>query len=123
MLLRNLMAMDVEEMVRAQPMDAVVLVGGCDKTVPALLMGAASAGVPAIVEVTGPMSTGSHRGERLGACTDCRRLWGRFRAGEIEEKILELSAKKRQLVSNVLSSEGSPLKGLTKADVENLFSE
>jgi dihydroxy-acid dehydratase len=85
MFLRNLMSMDVEEMVRAQPMDAVVLVGGCDKTVPALLMGAASAGVPAIVEVTGPMSTGSHRGERLGACTDCRRLWGRHRAGDIDE--------------------------------------
>ena len=85
MFMRNLMSMDVEEMVRAQPMDAVVLVGGCDKTVPALLMGAASAGVPAIVEVTGPMSTGSHRGERLGACTDCRRLWGRYRAGEIDE--------------------------------------
>jgi dihydroxy-acid dehydratase len=85
MFLRNLMSMDVEEMVRAQPMDAVVLVGGCDKTVPALLMGAASAGVPAIVEVTGPMSTGSHRGERLGACTDCRRLWGKHRAGEIDE--------------------------------------
>ncbi len=84
MFMRNLMSMDVEEMVRAQPMDAVVLVGGCDKTVPALLMGAASAGVPAIVEVTGPMSTGSHRGERLGACTDCRRLWGRHRAGEID---------------------------------------
>jgi len=89
MFLRNLMSMDVEEMVRAQPMDAVVLVGGCDKTVPALLMGAASAGVPAIVEVTGPMSTGSHRGERLGACTDCRRLWGRHRAGEIDEAEIE----------------------------------
>jgi dihydroxy-acid dehydratase len=83
MFLRNLMSMTVEEMVRAQPMDAVVLLGGCDKTVPALLMGAASAGVPAIVEVTGPMATGSHRGERLGACTDCRRFWGRHRAGEI----------------------------------------
>jgi dihydroxy-acid dehydratase len=76
-------------MVRAQPMDAVVLIGGCDKTVPALLMGAASAGVPAIVEVTGPMSTGSHRGERLGACTDCRRLWGRHRAGEIDAEEIE----------------------------------
>ncbi len=90
MFLRNLMAIDTEEMIRAQPMDAVVLIGGCDKTVPALLMGAASAGVPAIVEVTGPMTTGSHRGERLGACTDCRRLWGRFRAGEIDEDEVEL---------------------------------
>ena len=81
MFLRNLMAMDVEEMIRAQPMDAVVLVGGCDKTVPALLMGAASANKPALVVVTGPMSTGSHRGERLGACTDCRRSVGEYRAG------------------------------------------
>ncbi|HVL59275.1 MAG TPA: IlvD/Edd family dehydratase [Burkholderiaceae bacterium] len=84
MMFRNLMAMDVEEMVRAQPMDAVVLVGGCDKTVPAQLMGAFSAGVPAIQLVAGPMSTGRYRGERLGACTDCRRHWGRFRGGEID---------------------------------------
>ncbi len=94
MFLRNLMAMDAEEMIRAQPMDAVVLVGGCDKTVPALLMGAASANVPAILTVTGPMLTGSHAGERLGACTDCRRLWAMHRAGEIgEREIEELSAK------------------------------
>lgn len=85
MYLRNLMAMDTEEMIRAQPMDAVVLIGGCDKTVPALLMGAASAGTPAVQVVTGPMLAGSHRGERLGACTDCRRFWGRHRADEIDE--------------------------------------
>lgn len=91
---RNLMAMDVEEMIRAQPMDAVVLIGGCDKTVPALLMGAASADVPAILTVTGPMITGSHKGERLGACTDCRRLWGQHRAGNISEsEIEEISGK------------------------------
>jgi dihydroxy-acid dehydratase len=83
MLYRNLMSMDVEEMVRAQPMDAVVLVGGCDKTVPAQLMGAAAAGVPAIQLVAGPMMTGRHEGERLGACTDCRRFWGRYRAGAV----------------------------------------
>ncbi|MPZ43371.1 MAG: dihydroxy-acid dehydratase [Betaproteobacteria bacterium] len=86
MYLRNLMSIDVEEMIRAQPMDAVVLIGGCDKTVPALLMGAASANTPAIVLVTGPMMTGSHHGERLGACTDCRRFWAKFRAGEIDEQ-------------------------------------
>lgn len=85
MYLRNLMAIDVEEMIRAQPMDAVVLIGGCDKTVPALLMGAASAGVPAILTVTGSMLSGSHRGERIGACTDCRRLWGEFRGGRISQ--------------------------------------
>ena len=81
---RNLMSMDVEEMIRAQPMDAVVLMGGCDKTVPAQLMGAASAGVPAIQLVGGPMMTGRHRGERLGACTDCRRFWAQFRAGTLD---------------------------------------
>ncbi|MGW1347097.1 dihydroxy-acid dehydratase [Kribbella sp. NPDC002412] len=85
MVYRNLMAMDVEELVRAQPMDAVVLVGGCDKTVPAQLMGAFSAGRPAIQLVTGPMSTGRYQGERLGACTDCRRFWARYRAGEVSE--------------------------------------
>src|SRR5207249_3060690 len=83
MLYRNLMSMDVEEMVRAQPMDAAVLVGGCDKTVPAQLMGAASAGVPAIQLLAGPMMTGRHEGERLGACTDCRRFWGQYRAGKL----------------------------------------
>jgi dihydroxy-acid dehydratase len=82
---RNLMAMDTEEMIRAQPMDAVVLMGGCDKTVPAQLMGAVSAGKPAIMLVAGPMMTGRHRGERLGACTDCRRFWARYRAGEVNE--------------------------------------
>jgi dihydroxy-acid dehydratase len=89
MYLRNLMAMDTEEMLRAQPMDAVVLVGGCDKTLPAQIMGAASAGIPAIVVPVGPMVVGHHRGEVLGACTDCRRLWGRHRAGEIGEAEIE----------------------------------
>ncbi|MDP2706805.1 MAG: dihydroxy-acid dehydratase, partial [Burkholderiales bacterium] len=73
MFLRNLMAIDTEEMIRAQPMDACVLIGGCDKTVPAQLMAAASGDLPAIQLVGGPMSTSRHRGERLGACTDCRR--------------------------------------------------
>lgn len=80
---RNLMSMDAEEMIRAQPMDAVVLLGGCDKTVPAQLMGAASADLPAIQLVAGPMMTSRHEGERLGACTDCRRFWGKYRAGEV----------------------------------------
>ncbi len=65
-------------MISAQPMDAVVLIGGCDKTVPAQLMGAASADLPAIQLVTGPMMTGRHNGQRLGACTDCRGFWGKF---------------------------------------------
>jgi dihydroxy-acid dehydratase len=71
-------------MIRAQPMDAVVLMGGCDKTVPAQLMGAVSAGRPAIMLVAGPMMTGRHKGEKLGACTDCRRFWARYRAGEVD---------------------------------------
>jgi dihydroxy-acid dehydratase len=83
---RNLMSMDTEEMVRAQPMDAVVLMGGCDKTVPAQLMGAVSAGRPAVMLVAGPMMTGRYRGERLGACTDCRRFWAQYRAGKINDK-------------------------------------
>ena len=94
MMFRNLMAMDTEEMVRAQPMDAVVLIGGCDKTVPAQLMGALSANIPAVQLVTGPMSTGRHRGERLGACTDCRRFWGRYRSGEVSaEQIAEVEGE------------------------------
>ena len=99
MYLRNLMSMDTEEMVRAQPMDAVVLIGGCDKTVPAQLMGAASANIPAIQLVTGSMLTGSHRSERVGACTDCRRYWGKFRADEINAE--EISAVNNQLVASV----------------------
>jgi dihydroxy-acid dehydratase len=89
MLYRNLMSMDVEEMVRAQPMDAVVLIGGCDKTVPAQLMGAASAGVPAVQLVAGPMMAGRHHGERLGACTDCRRFWAKYRAGQLTKDEIE----------------------------------
>src|SRR5438093_12324710 len=85
MMFRNLMSMDVEEMIRAQPMDAVVLIGGCDKTVPAQLMGAASADVPAVQLLAGPMMPTSFRGERLGACTDCRRFWALHRAGKVDE--------------------------------------
>lgn len=99
MYLRNLMSMDTEEMLRAQPMDAVVMIGGCDKTVPAQMMGAASAGLPAIQLITGSMLTGSHRSERVGACTDCRRYWGKFRAGEID--VAEKDAVNDQLVASV----------------------
>jgi len=89
MMFRNLMSMDVEEMVRAQPMDAVVLVGGCDKTVPAQLMGAASADVPAVQLLAGPMMPTSFHGERLGACTDCRRFWALHRAGKVDAGEIE----------------------------------
>ena len=91
---RNLMSMDIEEMILAQPMDSVVLLGGCDKSVPAQLMGAASANVPAIQLVCGPMLPMPYQGERLGACTDCRRFWAKFRAGEISrEEINEVEGK------------------------------
>jgi dihydroxy-acid dehydratase len=89
MLLRNLMAMDVEEMVRALPLDAVVLIGGCDKTIPAELMGAISADMPAIMLPVGAMLAGRHEGVRLGACTDCRRLWAAYRAGTLAGPALD----------------------------------
>lgn len=91
MLFRNLAAMDTEEMITAQPMDSVVMLGGCDKTVPAQLMAAASANIPAISVVSGPMLSGYWRGERLGACTDCRRYWAQYRAGQLTaQEIREL---------------------------------
>ena len=94
---RNLMAMDTEEMIRAQPMDGVILMGGCDKTVPAQLMGALSAGKPAIQLIGGPQSTGRYRDDRVGACTDCRKFWMKFRSGEIGEQ--EISDVEGRLVT------------------------
>ena len=85
MYLRNLMSMDTEEMLRALPLDSVVLIGGCDKTVPAQIMGAISADIPFVQLVTGPMSSGSFRGQRVGACTDCRRIWAEYRAGTLDD--------------------------------------
>jgi dihydroxy-acid dehydratase len=92
MYLRNLMAMETEEQIRSQPMDAVVLIGGCDKTLPAQIMAAASANLPAIVLPTGPMVVGHHKGEVLGACTDCRRLWAQFRAGNMDRPEIEVAS-------------------------------
>ena len=99
MYLRNLMSIDTEEMLRAQPMDACVLIGGCDKTVPAQLMGGFSAELPIIQLVTGPMLTGSYNGERVGACTDCRRFWASYRAEEIN--LDEINKVNNQLVPTV----------------------
>lgn len=94
MFLRNLMSMDTEEMIKAQPCDAVIMVGGCDKTVPAQLMGGISANKPMFPLITGPMMPGSHHGTRLGACTDCRTNWARFRADDIDlEEIMDLNAE------------------------------
>jgi len=86
---RNLMAMDTEEMIRAQPMDSVVLMGGCDKTVPAQLMGAASAGKPAVMLVAGPQMTSRYEEHRVGACTDCRKFWTRYRSGELDKRQID----------------------------------
>ncbi|OCT46320.1 L-arabonate dehydratase [Cladophialophora carrionii] len=84
MYLRNLMSMDTEEMIKAQPVDAVVMIGGCDKTVPAQLMGGISANKLMLPLITGPMMPGSVEGVRVGACTDCRSYWARYRAGNVD---------------------------------------
>jgi dihydroxy-acid dehydratase len=94
---RNLMAMDTEEMIRAQPMDAVVLMGGCDKTVPAQLMGAVSAGKPAIQLIGGPQMTSRYKDDRVGACTDCRKFWMQYRAGKMDQT--EIDAVEGRLVT------------------------
>jgi dihydroxy-acid dehydratase len=101
MMFRNLMSIDVEEMIRAQPMDSVVLIGGCDKTVPAQLMGAASADVPAVQLIAGPMMPTSFQGERLGACTDCRRFWALHRAGKVN------SAEIQTIEGNLATTAGT----------------
>ncbi len=97
--LRNLMSMDTEEMIRAQPMDAVLLIGGCDKTLPAQVMGALSAGRPFVVLPTGPMLSSQWAGERVGACTDCRRLWADFRAGRLNQD--QINEANNRLVPSV----------------------
>ncbi|KAF7305219.1 hypothetical protein MKEN_01237100 [Mycena kentingensis (nom. inval.)] len=99
MYLRNLMSMDTEEMIKAQPMDACIAIGGCDKTVPAQLMGGISANKPVLPLVTGPMMPGMHRGRRIGACTDCRNNWAAYRAGVID--IEEIAAVNNELVPTV----------------------
>ncbi len=99
MYLRNLMAIDTEEMIRAQPMDSVIVIGGCDKTLPAQIMAAISADLPTVVIPVGPMVVGHHKGEVLGACTDCRRLWGKHRAGEMDD--VEIEAVNGRLAPSV----------------------
>src|ERR1700750_2577971 len=83
MLYRNLLAMETEELLRSYPADGAVLMGGCDKTTPALLMGAASAGIPAIFVPAGPMLRGNFRGQPLGSGTDVWKVWGDARAGPL----------------------------------------
>lgn len=116
MFLRNLMSMDTEEMIKAQPLDACIMIGGvfapsllrllpltamtgCDKTVPAQLMGGISANKPVLPLVTGPMMPGSYRGKRLGACTDCRSNWAAYRAGTLD--IEDISMLNEELAPTV----------------------
>ncbi|MEM9029842.1 MAG: dihydroxy-acid dehydratase [Pseudomonadota bacterium] len=87
---RNLMALDTEEMIRAQPMDAAVLMGGCDKTVPAQLMAAVSCGKPAIQLIGGPQMTSRYKDDRVGACTDCRKFWTQYRAGKLSDDEIDM---------------------------------
>ncbi|MFD1065645.1 dihydroxy-acid dehydratase [Oceanobacillus locisalsi] len=95
MLYRNLVAMDTEEMITAQPIDGTVLIGGCDKMAPAQLMGAASADKPAILFTGGPMNNGKYKGKTLGACSDCRFYWQEYKAGTVDEK--EINEINKQL--------------------------
>jgi dihydroxy-acid dehydratase len=117
MFLRNLMSMDTEEMIKAQPVDAVVAIGGCDKTVPAQLMGAISANKVCLPLVTGPMMPGSSKGVRVGACTDCRSHWAAYRAGEIDmEDIGAVNEELAPTVSRYTCLPGSCLSGDDFAD-------
>ena len=100
MLYRNLMSMDVEESIRANPLDGVVLLGGCDKTTAALLMGAASADLPSVIVTSGAQLNAHWRGEELGACTDCRRYLSELRAGRLT------NAEWLELQSNIIRSPG-----------------
>ncbi|KAE8395486.1 dihydroxy-acid/6-phosphogluconate dehydratase [Aspergillus alliaceus] len=99
MFLRNLMSMDTEEMIRAQPVDACIMIGGCDKTVPAQIMGGISANKPVLPLLTGPMMPGSHDGKRIGACTDCRNNWALYRAGNIDME--EIASINEELASTI----------------------
>ncbi|KAL4932985.1 dihydroxyacid dehydratase [Aspergillus undulatus] len=99
MFLRNLMSMDTEEMIKAQPVDACVVIGGCDKTVPAQIMGGISANKPVLPLLTGPMMPGSRRGKRIGACTDCRNNWASYRAGTID--VEEIAAINEELAPTI----------------------
>ena len=117
MMYRNLMSMCVEDMILAQPMDSVILMGGCDKTVPALLMGAFSANIPSCLLVSGPMMTGRHKGERLGACTDCRRFWAKYRSNEIDKNEINLIEDKLATTSGTCAIMGTASTMAIIADV------
>ena len=86
MLYRNFLAMETEELIRSQPVDGVVLMGGCDKTTPGLILGATSAGVPAIFVPAGPQLRGNWHGKQLGSGSDAWKFWDERRAGKLTEK-------------------------------------
>src|SRR5687768_11656174 len=86
MLYRNMLAMETEELIRSHPVDGVVLMGGCDKTTPALLMGATSAGLPTIYVPAGPMLRGNWQGHTLGSGSDAWKFWDERRAGTISDQ-------------------------------------
>ena len=109
MLYRNLMAMDTEEMIRAHPLDGVVLLGNCDKTTPAQMMGAASANIPSIMLTGGPHLSGRFRGESLGACSDCRRFWAEYRAGTIDADAMARARGRHQPLGRPLHGHGHRL--------------
>ncbi|MGA2074152.1 MAG: IlvD/Edd family dehydratase [Terriglobia bacterium] len=117
MLYRNLMAMDVEECIRAYPLDGVVLLCGCDKTTPAQLMGAASADVPALMVPGGPMLRGMWHGKELGSGTDLRRFWEEVRAGRLgEEEFCEIeSCVSRSAGHCTVMGTASTMAGLAEA--------
>lgn len=93
------MSMDTEEMIKAQPVDACIMIGGCDKTVPAQLMGGISANKIILPLVVGPMMPGSFKGTRIGACTDCRNNWAAYRSGEMD--VEDIAAINEELAPTV----------------------
>jgi len=101
LLYRNFLAMEVEEMVRAYPADGVVLMGGCDKTTPAMLLGATSANLPAIFLPAGPMLRGNWAGKTLGSGSDAFKYWDERRAGNIDE------AEWNAILSGIARSHGT----------------
>ena len=109
MLYRNLLAMEAEEQIRSQPIDGAVLMGGCDKTTPALIMGALSAGVPMIFFPAGPMLSGNYAGEKLGSGSDAWKFWDERRAGNISERGMARHRRRHRALLRPLHDHGHGL--------------
>ena len=103
---RNLVSMDIEETVRANPIDGLVLLSGCDKTTPAQLMAAASCDIPAIQLSAGPKVTGYWRGQEIGAATDLWRYWDDYRSGKLDKESLERTGAMHLLLLRHLQRNG-----------------